>query len=212
MELVVRKVTGSEIEAEVVRGGILYSRKAVNAPQTELTTSGLTEKDIADVRFALEEGVDYIALSFVQSGADVRKIKEIAGQVPVIAKIESAVGLRHMEEIVREADGIMVARGDLGVEVPIEQVPYVQKHLIRSAIWHGKPSIVATQTLTSMIDHPRPTRAEVSDIANAVWDGADAVMLSDETAAGRYPVEALETLGRVVREAEQSLLHRENRL
>jgi pyruvate kinase len=213
MELVVQKVSGTLITARVIRGGTLYSHKAVNVPATNLTTSGLTEKDIEDVRFAMREGVDYIALSFVQSAKDVERLRAVVkGKAAIIAKIERAVALKNIDAIIQAADGIMVARGDLGTELPVEKVPYVQKNLIRHAMWHSKPAIAATQMLSSMIDHPHPTRAEVSDIANAVWDGADAVMLSDETAAGAYPIEALETMAKVVREAERVRFERPNLL
>jgi len=211
MELVVKKVSGNTITTEVVRGGTLYSRKAVNLPHTMLTTSGLTDKDIEDVRFAVKEGVDYIALSFVQSEKDIARLRAIAGsRAKIIAKIESAVALKHIDRIIQVSDAIMVARGDLGVEIPVEKVPFIQKNLIRHAAWHGKLSIVATQMLSSMIDHAHPTRAEVSDIANAVWDGADAVMLSDETASGAYPVESVAAMVKIVKEAEHFRFDKES--
>ena len=213
MELVVERVAGETIAARVVRGGVLFSRKAVNVPATNLTTSGLTAKDIEDVRFALGVGVDYVALSFVQSAKDVEKLRAIVGRrAKIIAKIERGIALKNIDQIIQASDGIMVARGDLGTEVPVEQVPFIQKNLIRHAAWHGRSSIAATQMLSSMVDHPHPTRAEVSDIANAVWDGADAVMLSDETAAGSYPVEAVRVMARVVAQAEQTRFHRANPL
>lgn len=213
MELTVERVVGEVITAKVVRGGTLFSRKAVNVPATNLTTSGLTEKDIEDVRFALGVGVDYVALSFVQSAKDVEKLRAIVGKkAKLIAKIERGIALKNIDQIIQASDGIMVARGDLGTEVPVEQVPFIQKNLIRHAAWHDRSSIAATQMLSSMIDHPHPTRAEVSDIANAVWDGADAVMLSDETAAGEYPVEALRVMVKVVAQAEQTHFHRVNPL
>lgn len=206
MELVVTKVSGTTIHAKVLRGGTLYSRKAVNLPQTILTTSGLTDKDIEDVTFALKEGVDYIALSFVQSEKDIERLRKIVGtKVKIVAKIESAIALDHIDRIIQASDAIMVARGDLGIEVPVEKLPFIQKNLIRHATWHGTPAIVATQMLSSMIDHENPTRAEVSDIANAVWDGADAVMLSDETASGKYPAAALQEMAKIVIEAEKSM-------
>lgn len=213
LELVIRAIEGPLIRAAVVRGGVLYPRKAVNLPHTTLTTSGLTEKDRRDVAAALAIGVDYIALSFVQSEKDVMALRELVdGKAKIIAKIESAVALKHLDRIIQESDGIMIARGDLGIELPLERIPTIQKDLIRHAAWHGKPSIVATQMLTSMIDHRHPTRAEVSDIANAVWEGADALMLSDETAAGAYPVEALTTLVKVARHAETHHFQRPNKL
>lgn len=212
MEAEVTRISNKTITCKVIRGGVLYSRKAVNAPNTKLTTSGLTKKDIKDVKFGLKEGVDYIAMSFVQSAKDVEHLRKLVGnKAKIISKIESAVGLRNIEEIVEASDSIMIARGDLGVEMPMEKLPFIQKHLTQLAIWHGKGVIAATQMLSSMINHPHPTRAEVSDIANAVWDGVDAVMLSDETAAGEHPLEALRVMVKVVKEAEDSM-HQENRL
>lgn len=212
MEAEVTRISNKTITCRVIRGGVLYSRKAVNAPNTKLTTSGLTKKDIEDVKFGLKEGVDYIAMSFVQSAKDVEHLRKLVGnKAKIISKIESAVGLRNIEEIVEASDSIMIARGDLGVEMPMEKLPFIQKHLTQLAIWHGKGVIAATQMLSSMINHPHPTRAEVSDIANAVWDGVDAVMLSDETAAGEHPLEALRVMVKVVKEAEDSM-HQENRL
>jgi pyruvate kinase len=203
IELVVKEMRGSSIYAEVLRGGILYSRKQVNVPNTELTTSGLTTKDIKDLKFGLKEGIDYVAISFVQSAADiVRARKYVGDKVKIIAKIETALALKNIDMIIQASDGIMIARGDLGVEVPSEQLPFIQKNLIRQSIWHSKPSITATQILMSMVDHQNPTRAEVSDLANAVFDGTDAIMLSDETASGDYPVRALKTAIRVMRQAE----------
>lgn len=211
MELVVTKVAGNKFTAKVIRGGHLFAYKAVNVPETKLTTSGFTDKDKKDVEFALNEGVDYIALSFVQSAKDVQALRAMVGNdIKIIAKIEMAMALKNIDEIIQASDGIMVARGDLGVEIPPEKVPFVQKNLIRHAAWYGKPSIVATQMLISMVNHPHPTRPEISDIANAVWDGADAVMLSDETASGKYPVESLEIMAKVVREADQSHLYQPN--
>lgn len=203
LELIVKKISGHEIKAEVIRGGILFSRKAVNVPNTELSVTGPTEKDIADVKFAINEGVDFIAVSFVQTAKDIERLRPIVGdKAKIIAKIETALALRHIDSIIQTADGIMIARGDLGIEIPIEEVPYMQKNLIRQAIWHGKASITATEMLRSMITNERPTRAEVSDVANAVWDGTDAVMLSDETASGNHPVLALKTMAKIVAKAE----------
>jgi pyruvate kinase len=212
MELVVRKISGSKIFADVVRGGILYSRKGVNVPDTKLRNSGITAKDIRDIKFGVQQGVEYVAVSFVQSADDIRKTRKYTGsKTKIIAKMETALSLKHMDEIIRESDGIMIARGDLGIEVPVERLPFIQKNLIRHAIWYNTPTITATQMLTSMINHPHPTRAEVSDIANAVFDGTDAVMLSDETAAGQYPVQALKTVAKVVRQAEE-YMRKPNRL
>lgn len=213
METVVTKVFGSLIKTKVIRGGVLYSRKAVNLPHTLLTTSGLTDKDIEDVKFGLREGVDYIALSFVQSEKDIVRLRDIVkNKAKIVAKIESAVALKHIDSIIQSSDVIMVARGDLGIEIPIEKVPFVQKNIIRHSEWHKKPSIVATQMLSSMINHDHPTRAEVSDIANAVWDGANAVMLSDETASGKYPLESVKAMVRIVKTAEHYRFAQENML
>lgn len=213
MKLLVNKVQGDKIYAEVERGGTLYSRKGVNVPHTKLTTSGLTSKDIKDVKFGLKHGVDYVAISFVQTAEDVLKLKKLVGnKAKIIAKIETALALKNIDSIIQASDGIMVARGDLGIEVAEEKLPFIQKNLIRQAVWHGKASIVATQMLLSMINNPRPTRAEVSDIANAVLDGTDAVMLSDETASGKHPTQALETLVRVVRQAEHYFYDKPNLL
>lgn len=204
MELVTQAIKGEHIHAKVIRGGVLYSRKAVNVPDTKLSISGLSAKDIKDLKFALAEGVDYIAISFVQSADDILKARKYVGtKAKIIAKIETALALKNIDSIIQVSDGIMVARGDLGIEVPIEKLPFIQKNLIRHAIWHNTPVITATQILTSMINHPHPTRAEVSDIANAVFDGTDAIMLSDETAAGQYPVQALKTAVKVIKQTEE---------
>ncbi len=212
MELKVKRVSGSRIFAEVVRGGVLYSRKAVNVPHTKLSVSGLTAKEVKDLKFGLKNGVDFVAISFVQSAQDILKAKKlIGGKARIIAKIETALALKDIDNIIQVADGIMVARGDLGIEVPEEKLPFIQKNLIRHAAWHNKPSITATQMLTSMVNHGHPTRAEVSDVANAVWDGTDAVMLSDETASGQHPVLALRAMARIVWQAEE-YRNRENRL
>lgn len=204
MELQVIEKHEAEIIAKVIRGGTLYSRKAVNVPETNLTTRGLTEKDKKDVAFGLEHGVKMIAISFVKDAKDVMEIKELVNDpsVKICVKIEIKQALNNLDEIIRATDMVMVARGDLGIELPLEEIPIVQKEIIRKCRQYGKPSIVATQMLLSMVDHKRPTRAEVSDVANAVFDGASAVMLSDETAFGKYPVEALKYLVRVARTAE----------
>jgi len=213
MELVVTKISGSRITARVARGGTLYSRKGVNLPNTKLSNSGLTKKDIRDVRFGLSQGVKVFAISFVQAAADVEALRKIVGpKATIISKIETALGVKNIDGIIRVSDAIMIARGDLGIEIPAEQIPFIQKNLIRHARWYGKGSITATQMLTSMVDHQRPTRAEVSDIANAVWDGTDAVMLSDETASGSYPLESLRMMARVVAQAESSEFERPNPL
>jgi len=203
LELLVTKVFETTIHAKVIRGGLLLNRKGVNVPQTVLTTSGLTPKDIADVATGLEVGVDMIALSFVQSGKDIEHLRSLVGRkVKIVAKIEMAVALQHLTAITKASNLIMVARGDLGTEVPPEDVPFLQKKMIKTARRLHRPSIVATQMMISMVNAPHPTRAEVSDVANAVLDGTDYVMLSDETAAGKYPVEAVATMQRIVRRAE----------
>jgi pyruvate kinase len=213
IEVSVKEKKGKDIITKVVRGGTLFSRKAVNVPHTKLTMSGPTEKDFKDLEYALSVGVDLVAVSFVQSKEDIEKIRKVTGtKVKIIAKIESAFALKNIDEIIRASDGIMIGRGDLGIEIPIEEVPYATKNLIQQSRWHGKPCITATQMLYSMVSSPRPTRAEVSDIANAVWDGSDAVMLSDETASGNYPLESLKMMARTVAKAESYLYGRENTL
>jgi len=211
MELVVTRAGDTDIHTEVVRGGLLTSHKGVNLPNGTVEVPSLTDKDRQDLRFGLAKGVDYVALSFVRSAADVLRVKEAIRQggkkTPVIAKIEKHEALDVIDEIVDAADGIMVARGDLGVEIPLENVPNIQKKLIRRANAAGKPVIIATQMLRSMVDSPRPTRAEAADVANGVLDGADAVMLSEETASGRYPVEAVQYMRRIAVAAETSYPH-----
>lgn len=207
IEMKVTAVKNGCISAQVINGGVLFSNKAINVPRTTLRQGGLTVKDIKDVKNALRHGVDYVALSFVQSADDVNKLRKIIKnkKVKIIAKIERAVALKHIDEIIQAADGIMIARGDLGVEVPYEQVPIIQKNLIRHAHWHNKSAIIATQMMTSMIRHPHPTRAEVSDIANAVLDGGDGILLSDETAAGEYPIQSVAIAQKVIKTAENYL-------
>ena len=213
MELAISEIDGNNFKAEVIRGGTLFSKKGINVPETHLKMSGLTDKDLADVDLALLEGVDYIAVSFVQSAEDMNKLREKVGtKAKLIAKIETAQALKNIDEIIKASDSIMVARGDLGIEIPMERVPFMQKNLIRHAHWYNKGAIVATQMLMSMVDNKKPTRAEVSDVANAILDGADAVMLSDETAGGKYPLEALESLIKIVKETERVFFERENLL
>jgi pyruvate kinase len=213
MELVTERISGNHIVARVVRGGILHSRKGVNVPHTKLSNSGLTAKDIRDAKFGIAHGVDDIAISFVQTAEDIHKLRKIVGKkVRIVAKIETSLALQNIDAIIRASDAIMIARGDLGIEIPIETLPGVQKNLIRHAQWYGKGTITATQMLISMVDHARPTRAEVSDVANAVWDGTDAVMLSDETASGKYPLESIRMMAKIVHEAESLSLDRPNPL
>lgn len=194
---------GDFLETEVEVGGVLSDRKGVNVPDVVLPIPALTEKDRKDFAFALELGVDYVALSFVQRAEDVREAKEIAkGAAAILTKVEKPQAMQELDEIIRISDALMVARGDLGVELPAEEVPIAQKRIVREARRQGKPVIIATQMLESMITAPTPTRAEVSDVATAVFDGADAVMLSAESAAGQYPQLAVEMLARVARRIE----------
>ncbi len=208
IELEVVSVSGKDIRCKVVIGGPLSSFKGVNLPTGTLRASCLTAKDRDDLRFGLENDVDYVAMSFVRSADDIatvrRHIRRCGGAAPVIAKIEKHEALSNMDAIIEAADGLMVARGDLGVETPLEKVPQVQKTIIRKSVAAGKPVITATQMLRSMVESPRPTRAEVTDVANAILDGTDAVMLSEETAMGKYPVEAVAMMSRIAREAENT--------
>ena len=209
LQLDVEKVEGETIWCRVVCGGTLRDRKGVNLPHTELRRSAMGPDSHRDLVFAAEHDVDYIAASFVQNADDVRAIRAVLAEhdadIPIIAKIENQAGVRHLESILEVANGSMVARGDLGVELPVQQVPAIQKQIIRTTVMNGKPVITATQMLDSMERNPRPTRAEASDVANAILDGTSAVMLSGETAVGAYPVEAVETMATLAREAEASL-------
>lgn len=208
-ELTVLKKQGNLLQCRVVRGGILRSHKGVNLPGARLSLPSLSRKDKEDLLFGIRQGVDYVALSFVRTAADVRATRrfiEAAGaQVPIIAKIEKPEAIKNLEEIIEAADGIMVARGDLGVEMSPEQVPLLQKRIIRACNEAEKPVITATQMLESMIESPQPTRAEASDVANAILDGTDCVMLSGETAVGKFPVQAVEVMARIAGRAETSL-------
>ena len=206
IELIVDKVSRGEVNCEVVRGGILKSRKGMNFPGVPIRISAFTAKDRSDLRFGLERGIDFVALSFTRSAKDAepvrRVMRDIGRSVPLLAKIEKPQALRNLDRVLRAFDGVMVARGDLGVEIGPEKVPTAQKRIIHRANALGKPVITATQMLESMIKNARPTRAEASDVANAVLDGTDAVMLSGETAAGRYPEESVRVMDLIVREAE----------
>lgn len=210
IQLKIEAIRPGEVECRVLVGGTLGERKGLNAPGAELSVPTLTEKDIADIKWGMEHDMDYLAVSFVRSKEDimeVRKVVESYGykRINIIAKIETQQSVDNLEEIIRLVDGVMVARGDLGVEMPTEEVPIVQKRIIELCRGQGKPVIVATQMLDSMIRNPRPTRAEASDVANAVLDGADAVMLSGETANGKYPLETVRMMGRIVERAEREL-------
>jgi len=205
LELTCVGVDGDRARLQVVRGGVLKSRKGINLPAVALRAPSLTEKDLADLDFALEQSVEYIGLSFVRRPEDVTDLKDRIGKrALVIAKIEKVQALQRIEEVLAETDAVMVARGDLGVELPFERVPLAQKRIIQLANYYGRPVITATQMLESMIEHARPTRAEASDVANAILDGTDAVMLSGETAVGDFPLEALNALVRIGTEIERS--------
>ena len=210
IELTVREKTDTDIICTVDNGGELGERKGVNVPNVPIRLPAITEKDKDDLKFGVEQEVDFIAASFVRNAECILEIrawlKECGSPyIPIIAKIENAEGIKNIEEIIRCADGVMVARGDLGVEIPAEEVPYLQKMLIQKCNDYYKPVITATQMLDSMIRNPRPTRAEVTDVANAVYDGTDAVMLSGETAQGKYPLEALQMMVHIVENTEEHL-------
>jgi pyruvate kinase len=206
IELRVRTTRGKDVICDVINGGMLGEHKGINLPGVALSIPALTEKDRKDLEFGLKHGVDAVALSFVRTAADVALGKQViasrGSDIPVIAKLEKPQAVDHLEEILEAADGVMVARGDLGVEMAPEKVPVIQKHVIRRAAAWRKPVITATQMLESMIENPRPTRAEASDVANAIFDGTDSVMLSAETASGAYPRESVSIMSRIVVEAE----------
>jgi pyruvate kinase len=214
LSLTVKQVLGREVHTIVVAGGMLKNNKGINLPGVDVSAPALSEKDKTDIQFALRHNVDYVALSFVRRAEDVREAKQLLTadgiSIPVIAKIEKPQALERLSEIIDAANGIMVARGDLGVELGPEKVPLWQKRMIEETNKRGKIVITATQMLESMITQPRPTRAEASDVANAVLDGTDALMLSGETAAGHNPVEAVRTMARIIREVEHSAYYRQN--
>ncbi|MEO8433334.1 MAG: pyruvate kinase [Pyrinomonadaceae bacterium] len=206
IELIVESTTATDVICRVINGGVLGERKGINLPGISLPIPSLTDKDRSDLAWAVQQRADYIALSFVRRAEDCAEakalIKSLGGSAPLIAKIEKAEAIDHLEEIISAADGIMVARGDLGVETSVELVPVYQKRIIEKTNAAGKLVITATQMLQSMVTSPRPTRAEASDVANAVWDGSDCVMLSNETASGNYPVAAVATMARIIDSAE----------
>ena len=209
IELKVKKITDTDVICEVIAGGELGNRKGINLPNTKSKLPPIIDKDREDIIFGINQGVDFIAASFVRNAEAIREIKKIKddcnSDVAIIAKIENAEGFENIDEIIEESDGIMVARGDLGVEVPSEVVPYIQKTIIQKCNDAFKPVITATQMLDSMIRNPRPTRAEATDVANAIYDGTDAIMLSGETAAGKYPIEALRMMVKIAKETEAHL-------
>ncbi len=210
LELKVKETTFTDIICRVIRGGKLSSRKGINIPNISMDISSLTEKDYQDILFGIKNKVDFIGLSFTRRAEDVLKARKIleengAEDISIIAKIEKKEAVDNLKEIIEVADGIMIARGDLGVEIPLEDVPFVQKNIIKKCNFVGKPVITATQMLMSMVSGPRPTRAEVTDVANAILDGTDAIMLSEETAVGEYPLEAVETMNRIALKAEKAI-------
>ncbi len=215
IKLRVASKTEKEVTCDIVNGGILAEKKGMNLPGVKVSVASFTEKDVEDLRFGLANDIDYVALSFVRTADDVRQLREViikevqkGKRVPIVAKIEKPEAVENLDAIIAETDALMVARGDLGVELPPEDVPLVQKMIVRKCNEAGVPVIVATQMLESMIGNPRPTRAEANDVANAVLDGADAVMLSGETSVGAYPVEAVQTMDRIIRKAEEQ--HRDH--
>lgn len=209
IELKVEKVSGPDIFCKVITGGLVEKHKGINVPSASISANPITDKDRKDLAFGLKNDVDYVALSFVKNAKNVAELRDLIrrhrGRAKIIAKIERHEAIKNMEEIVHEADGVMVARGDMGVEIPPERVPIIQKKLIRMANMHGKPVITATEMLQSMIENPRATRAEVSDVANAVFDHTDAIMLSNESAVGKFPVKATLTMAKVAESTEKEI-------
>ncbi len=214
LEFIVEKVKERRIYCRAIRDGLLLPRKGVNLPLTKTTTSSLTRKDLGDLKYALSKKPEMIAISFVQRAEDILKVKKIVNnpKIRLISKIERATALKNIHEIIDVSDGVLVARGDLGVEVPIEKLPILQKQIIKSCNYTNKPVITATHMLSSMVNAPFPTRAEVTDIFNAVYDGSDAVMLSNETTVGNYPIESLKMMVKIVKATEEYLYNRPNLL
>ena len=215
--LTVKEVNNDDIVCEVQNSGIVKNHKGVNVPGVKVNLPAITEKDRSDIEFGIDQGIDFIAASFVRKVSDVLAIREIleennAEHIKIISKIENQEGVENLDEIIEVSDGIMVARGDLGVEIPTEEIPVVQKLMIKKCNEAGKPVITATQMLDSMIRNPRPTRAEVTDVANAIYDGTDAIMLSGETAAGKYPVEAVKTMATIAKRAEETMRNRRDKI
>ena len=212
IEMTVEEIRGEEIVCRVINGGFVSNHKGVNVPGAILSMPYISEVDLADIIFGVEHGFDFIAASFVRTKEDIQEVRKIVedrgSKIKIIAKIENMQGIQNLEEIIKVADGIMVARGDMGVEIPLEEVPILQKKMIKMAVAQGKHVITATQMLESMIKNPRPTRAEATDIANAIYDGTTAIMLSGESAAGLYPVEAVKTMSRIAERAEQDIDYR----
>ena len=208
--LKVTKLTEKEIICNVENGGTISNKKGINVPGVELKMPFISKKDKEDILFAVKEGFDYIAASFTRTADDILEIRRILEEnncnyIKIIAKVENDQGIKNVDEILRVADGVMIARGDMGVEIPLEEVPSIQKKLIRKAFETGKPIITATQMLDSMMKNPRPTRAETTDVANAIYDGTSAIMLSGETASGQYPVEALKTMVKIALRTEADI-------
>ena len=215
IELEVEAVEGSDIHTKILNGGELGEKKGVNVPGVSIKLPALTQKDIEDVKFACDNGFDFIAASFIRNGDAVRQIREILKEkgstIQIISKIENQEGIDNMDDIIEASDGIMVARGDMGVEIDAAKLPFIQKKIIEKCSVAGKPVITATQMLDSMIRNPRPTRAETTDVANAIYDGTDAIMLSGETAMGKYPIEAVRVMSKIAKETESHIDHKSYR-